>query len=204
MSSAFLTIASSRCQLGLEKAAKPDSGENAPECELGNELAAIHNGDEIQLLPVRHFFHAIYQKQPAIYRSTNETCRMSETKHSCPLLRAFSMNWDDVASLLHHCRREHSTTGTSPPLLFQNGTAITDPDTLYASNPHAAYLDGCSIIINHADLHHPIIAQLCNNLQQTFRKMIRFALFGFVVFAALPHTRCFDFDRQRTSMRMLT
>ncbi len=122
--------------------------------------------------PVRHFFHAIYQTQPAIYRGTDETCRTQETKRGrCPLPQAFDMNWDDVATLLHRCRREHTTTGTSPPLLFQNGTAITDPDTLYASNPHAAYLDGCSIIINHADLHHPIIAQLCNDLQQTFRKM---------------------------------
>ena len=152
MSSAFHTIASSECQLGLEKVATHDIEESRP-------------------TPVRHFFYAIYQKQPAIYRGTHETCRVSETRNSCPLLRAFSMDWDDVASLLHLCRHAHTTTGTSPPLLFQNGTAITDPHALYSSNPHAAYLDGCSIIINHADLHHPIIAQLCDNLQQTFREM---------------------------------
>lgn len=159
MSSAFHTIASSECQLGLDKVAKHDSGEN-------------------RTSQVRHFFHAIYQKQPAIYRGTHETCRVSETRNdetsnnSCPLLQqAFNMDWDDVATLLHHCRHEHTTTGTSPPLLFQNGTAITDPHTLYASNPHSAYLDGCSIIINHADLHHSIIAKLCDDLQQTFREI---------------------------------
>jgi hypothetical protein len=188
MSSAFHIIASSRCQLGLERAANHDSGENAPEIQLGNEQAAKHEKKEIRLLPVRYFFHAIYQKQPAIYRSTHETYRISETRHNCPLLRAFSMDWDDVAALLRHCHHEHTTTGTSPPLIFQNGIAITDPYTLYASNPHAAYLDGCSIIINHADLHHPIIAQLCNNLQQTFRKLIHFDVVDLIVLAALSHT----------------
>jgi hypothetical protein len=169
MSSAFHTIASSECQLGLEEVATHDSQESRP-------------------MPVRHFFHAIYQKQPAIYRGTHETRRVSETRNCCPLLRAFGMDWDDVASLLYHCRHGHMATGISPPLLFQNGTAITDPHALYASNPHAAYLDGCSIIINHADLHHPIIAQLCDNLQKTFREML-FDFFELMVLAALPHTR---------------
>eukprot|EP00804_Cyclotella_cryptica_P003395 CCRYP_018566-RA/>CCRYP_018566-RA protein AED:0.00 eAED:0.00 QI:461/-1/1/1/-1/1/1/356/255 len=39
---------------------------------------------------------------------------------------------------------------------------------MYSSNPHAAYLDACSIIVNHADFHSAKVAELCNNLQKTF------------------------------------
>jgi hypothetical protein len=35
-------------------------------------------------------------------------------------------------------------------------------------NLHAAYLDGCSIVMNHADTIHPYIAVLCQDLQNSF------------------------------------
>lgn len=110
--------------------------------------------EDNQASSIRHFFDNIWQKQPAIFRGCTDT--------------SFGMNWVEISELLHHCRHEHMSLGTEPPLFFQNGNPIVDPDTLYASNPHAAFLDGCSIIINHADLHHKKIADLCNDLQETF------------------------------------
>lgn len=110
--------------------------------------------EDNQASSIRHFFDNIWQKQPAIFRGCTDT--------------SFGMNWVEISELLHHCRHEHMSSGTEPPLFFQNGNPIVDPDTLYASNPHAAFLDGCSIIINHADLHHKKIAVLCNDLQETF------------------------------------
>ena len=157
MGSVFHEIASSRCELGLGEVTKHETAKNRSS-------------------PVCYFFHAIWQKQPAIYRATAAEKRSVEEDErrggSGPLDRAFGMTWDDVASLIHHCRHDHPTAGTSPPLYFQNGTPITDPYAVYALNPHAAYLDGCSIIVNHADFHHPIISQLCDNLQQTFREKL--------------------------------
>jgi hypothetical protein len=155
MSAAFQSIASSARELGVGTDGELESDQN--------HSSSVH-----------YFFHSIYQKQPAIFRGTHITTEDSESSSANdtnPLRHTIDIGWDGVAALLHHCRREYSTTGTSPPLFFQNGNPITDPDTLYASNPHAAYLDGCSVIINHADLHHSTIAILCNDLQQSFREI---------------------------------
>jgi ribosomal protein L16 Arg81 hydroxylase len=73
------------------------------------------------------------------------------------------MTCNDVADLLSQCRQ-----GESHPLYFKQGKPVTYPHGLYSSNPFAAYLDSCSIIVNHADLYHHLIANLCNDLQKTF------------------------------------
>lgn len=111
------------------------------------------------------FFRCVWQTQPCIFRAhhTDIDQKSSEDDASSPLRDALAMNWDDIADLLHNSR-----TSESPPLFFQNGEPITDPHTMYAANPHAAYIDGCSVILNHADFHHKAIANLCNDLQSTF------------------------------------
>ena len=138
--------------------------------------------------PAHYFFHSIYQNLPAIFRGAHITPRNSESDSSA-LRHTFDIGWDDVADLLQHCRREYSATETSPPLFFQKGDPITDPHKLYASNPHAAYLDGCSVIINHADLHHSTIAQLCDDLQHSFREKEKSGLVATVYLEKL--TLCF-------------
>jgi len=134
-SSAFDIIASSKCELGLDN--KDD---------VGKVSNSANNKS-----PTHHFFQKIWQQQPAIFHCSEQP--------------SISLNWDDIADMLHHCRKDEST---EPPLFFQNGAPITDPHTLYSNNPHAAYIDGCSIIVNHADFHYEKIAELCTNLQQTF------------------------------------
>jgi hypothetical protein len=136
--SAFRAIASSFCELGLGSSIQTKAIEP-------DET----NKDETR--NVQTFFRDVWQEQPAIFRE-------------CPLSKAISIGWDDVASMLHHSRESESYA----PLFFRNGNPITDPEERYANNPHAAYLDGCSIIVNHADFHHQIIANLCTDLQETF------------------------------------
>jgi ribosomal protein L16 Arg81 hydroxylase len=143
--SAFQAIASSRCELGL--GSRIDDEDTPQKRSKNNNL-------------VQAFFRYIWQTQPAIFRSCRDSCVDKE----CPLFKAICMDWDDIAQLLHHCVESSSYA----PLFFQDGNPVTDPGTSYANNPHAAYLDGCSIIVNHADCHHQIIANLCNNLQETF------------------------------------
>ena len=145
--SAFQAIASSLCELGITtEAKKKDDDASQKESRSNNH--------------VQDFFQNVWQTQPAIFRSCHDACANKD----CPLFKAVRMEWDDVAQMLHHCRESPSHA----PLFFQNGKPITDPETTYANNPHAAYLDGCSIIVNHADFHHPVIANLCNSLQETF------------------------------------
>eukprot|EP00592_Proboscia_alata_P016508 CAMPEP_0194395094 /NCGR_PEP_ID=MMETSP0174-20130528/124227_1 /TAXON_ID=216777 /ORGANISM="Proboscia alata, Strain PI-D3" /LENGTH=564 /DNA_ID=CAMNT_0039190981 /DNA_START=69 /DNA_END=1764 /DNA_ORIENTATION=- len=60
------------------------------------------------------------------------------------------------------------TTQQHAPLLFQNQTPIPDPHTLYGTSLFSAYLDGCSIVLNHADAISAPIAVLCQDLQHSF------------------------------------
>jgi ribosomal protein L16 Arg81 hydroxylase len=105
-----------------------------------------------------HFFRQIWQKQPAIFHTSQR-----QVHKIGALSRALGMTWNDVADLLCQCRQ-----GESQPLYFQQGKPVTDPHGLYSSNPFAAYLDSCSVIVNHADFYHQFIASLCNDLQTIF------------------------------------
>ncbi|KAL7506196.1 hypothetical protein ACHAXN_003481, partial [Cyclotella atomus] len=131
----FEEILSSPCKVGLDDEVNPSA-----ECSAD------------------HFFRQIWQKQPAIFHTSQR-----QDSKSNALSKALSMTCNDVADLLSQCRQ-----GESQPLYFQQGKPVTDPHGLYSSNPFAAYLDSCSIIGNHADLHHHLIANLCNDLQKTF------------------------------------
>lgn len=134
----FDSIAKSKCLLGLT----PDDGG-------GDEQPS----NSPPSTTVEGFFGKVWQKQPALFVDTP--------------LRKFqlTMDWDDVADLLHH---SHEDTTASPPLFYQEGRAIADPEAAYGCSPFAAYLDGCSVIVNHADHHHSKIAGLCDELQRTF------------------------------------
>ena len=102
--------------------------------------------------PAEGFFDRIWQKQPALF-------------FDAPLRKfQLAMDWDDVAVLLQY---SHEDTA-SPPLFFQEGRPIADPEAAYGCSPFAAYLDGCSVIVNHADHYHSKIAGLCDELQRTF------------------------------------
>jgi hypothetical protein len=80
-----------------------------------------------------------------------------------------------------------TTTGTSSTVDLQDTTTNMDttpdhPNNIHSTNTpsssstssstvvnlHAAYLDGCSIVMNHADTIHPYIALLCQDLQNSF------------------------------------
>jgi len=56
------------------------------------------------------------------------------------------------------------------PLIFRNQTPLQPHQiqTDYSSNPFASYIDGCSIVQNHADCFSTIFKNLCRDLQQSF------------------------------------
>ena len=123
-------------------------------CKLGID----GHGDTMIQSSKQHFFDNIWQKQPAMFHTSYH-----QLYKRGDLSELLNMQWDDVADLMENCRQSDSQ-----PLLFQQGRPVTDPHSLYSSNPFAAYLDACSIIVNHADFHSPFVANLCNALQNTF------------------------------------
>ena len=122
-------------------------------CNLGDKC------EEQRQSSTNDFFENIWQKQPAIFH----TAQQKITEGPGLLSETLNIGWDDVAELIQHCRQEGS-----PPLFFQQGKPIADAQSLYCSNPFAAYLDACSVIVNHADFHSSHIAIICNDLQKTF------------------------------------
>jgi Cupin superfamily protein len=57
-----------------------------------------------------------------------------------------------------------------PPLIFQNQAIVSYEDVIgpkYDGCLWAALLDGCSVVLNHADAVSPWIASLCNDLQKS-------------------------------------
>jgi len=136
------------------------------------------------------FFASTWQTKPAVYRRKEQSemnDRNDNLKEECPLALAVDMGWDGLASLLQRSRNrfanDSSTTvtggamgsppgagTTDPPLFFRDQTPVQpdEAEVAYNRNPFSAYLDGCSVVLNHADLLCPRLAALCLDLQKSF------------------------------------
>lgn len=84
--------------------------------------------------------------------------------------------WQVLVELLDRVRKETEQgdghllkEGDAGALLFKNQEGLSPDDAaLYANSLFAAYLDGCSVIVNHADFFSPWIASLCEDIQLSF------------------------------------
>jgi ribosomal protein L16 Arg81 hydroxylase len=155
------------------------------------ELSAAKDGSSsLELMlggyTVETFFEEIWQQKPCVTKCTTNVDIHEDTTSSCKLkgdaLRALlSMQWDILADILERSRSLFHTlhdpapvhlnlNGIDPPLFFQDQSPLQYEviQELYSSNPLSAYLDGCSIVINHADLIHNLFASLCQDLQRIF------------------------------------
>ncbi|KAL7473963.1 hypothetical protein ACHAXS_014254 [Conticribra weissflogii] len=151
---------------------------NSP-CEYG---LTCHPSDENHN-PIEHFFRHIWQIQPAIYRKVARKLEIEEeedeeetspsssssSSSSSALTQTIQMTWNDVADLFHHSLSTSSTSAstqtsasTSTPLAFHDGRPLHSP------HPHSDYLSGHSLVLNHADSHHPRLSRLCLSLRETF------------------------------------
>ena len=147
-----------------------------PTSNESSALQSILAGDDAAArdTTISSFFHATWQTKPRLYR------RNKGANSDCPLVRAINLGWDGLASLLERSRSRFAnindddagpTAGTlDPPLFFRNQTPVQFPEvqSKYNSNPFAAYLDGCSAVLNHADHLCPRLAALCEDLQRSF------------------------------------
>jgi len=131
------------------------------------------------------FLRDTYQIRPCIYHVNVEDNGNDKDKDidkdndmSSVLKSIYSMGWDGVSSMLHksqsnlkyHSSDDHGNMdATSLPLFFRNQEAIQldEIKNTYGSSPFAAYLDGCSVVNNHADLLSPPLAALCLDLQRS-------------------------------------
>ena len=129
---------------------------------------------------VHDFFENIWQRHPKLYKRKKKCdngIQCSSTP-SCPLDETLSMGWNGVIKMIDQsCKNCNKATVDSDthsfhlrPLFLQNQTPLQQDEIQmkYSSNPYAAYLDGCSIIQNHAEYFSIPLSNLCLDLQKTF------------------------------------
>ena len=133
---------------------------------------------------IETFFEDTWQQKPSLTKCTTPNdCTVSTLSDA--LKRLLAIDWDTLADILDRSRalfdtmnqhgggnacRRFNCKDIDPPLIFQDQSLLEYDliQELYSCNPIAAYLDGCSIVINHADCIHDAFASLCIDLQRTF------------------------------------
>jgi Cupin superfamily protein. len=143
------------------------------------------------------FFKEIYQKVPSLYhvsRKDRETCEVLKMLYFmgwegvCDMLHKSQSNLEKYTTNAmdldkeHGGREETATTRSDAacraystidsntlPLFFRNQEPLQldEMKNVYGNSPFAAYLDGCSIVNNHADLLSAPLAALCLDIQKS-------------------------------------
>jgi Cupin superfamily protein len=122
--------------------------------------------------PTRPFFDEVWQQVCVLYSNEIEGGR-SDTRKSFDLQRAqespyqelLSNGWSSLVQLLEDSRHRYESPATEAPLLFQNRENVSP--VLYDRSLFHAYLNGCSVVVNHADETCPYLATLCQDLQKS-------------------------------------
>ena len=115
------------------------------------------------------FFRDTFQLIPS-----NFSIQRNADNSSPELENVYSMGWDGVSLMLHksqsYLNSAENVDGTFLPLFFRNQEPLQldEIKATYGNSPFAAFLDGCSIVNNHADLLSPSLAALCLDLQRSF------------------------------------
>jgi ribosomal protein L16 Arg81 hydroxylase len=134
---------------------------------------------------VPQFFDSVYQEACVVFGAAQEQLQLPDgSTLDDPYTSLVRNGWDALIQLLEASRAQaegqskdveddsvvSSTLSTAEVLLFQNQASL-GPDALaqrYNHSLFAAYLDGCSVITNHADTVSPYLARLCQDLQNSF------------------------------------
>eukprot|EP00977_Amphora_coffeiformis_P006446 scaffold1378_cov160-Amphora_coffeaeformis.AAC.2 len=133
---------------------------------------------------------AVYRHTKSISKSDNETTRQGSYESppltwngipENPFTTLITNGWPILLNLLDASRPDPLPRGVDRPLSDDNDDEhqhqqrailfrhlqVLSPDerAMYHDNLYAAFLNGCSVVINHADTVSPWIASLCDDLQ---------------------------------------
>lgn len=151
---------------------------SAPEAPVHEESFALRS---IIGGPTKQFFEEIWQKACVLYSNKidiADNCPAHTSFHvkqvqASPYHELLRNNFSSLVQLLEKSRRRYSEFESETaalvdrdfPLLFQQ-REIVSPDPYNHSLFHA-YLNGCSVVVNHADETCPYLAALCLDLQKS-------------------------------------
>lgn len=116
-------------------------------------------------IDVEAFLSSAWQRACAIF-SAEPTKQTSEN----PYQEIINHPWDVLVQLLEEARcAAEQNPEEDDALLFKNLHLLeTEERQIYDNSHFSAFLDGCSVVINHADILSPWIAELCEDLQLSF------------------------------------
>lgn len=122
---------------------------------------------------VEEFFEEVWQDRCLVFpndfeRSSNPNDGIN---NQSPYNDLIENGWDAMVGLVENARDRYGNDrfddADSVPLLFQNRQCSSGCDQ-YGNSLFHAYLDGNSVVLNHADWTCPYIARLCLDLQKSF------------------------------------
>lgn len=131
---------------------------------------------------IRDFFRSIWQERCAEFSWGHRKILLDDSDGLRPLSgwddhkvkkspyeELIHQGWEVLVKLLMEAGTNSHQSEISSPLIFKNLSSVTDQLLpLYSNNIFAAYLDGCSVVLNHSDWSSPWIAALCEDLQKSF------------------------------------
>lgn len=138
-------------------------------------FASIVGGED----KVKRFFDEVWQEQCKVFHTPLRGCKQlsqdsqaldeawnEEKAKIDPFQELIHHGWDALVGLMD---AQPSRGEAGAPLFFKNRYSLVGDDRVcYGDSSFAAFLDGCSIVINHADRQSPWIASLCEDLQKSF------------------------------------
>lgn len=131
------------------------------------------------------FFETTWQRKPEVFlyephgtlskidcasSSTGDGNWNDDSVASSPLHEMIKQRWQILRDLLDRMERRQVAADQEPALIFQDRELQSREcvESIYGSSLYAPYLNGCSVVINHADLASPWIAAACEDLQKSF------------------------------------
>ena len=123
---------------------------------------SVSNDEE--LCTIESFFGNVWEKKPRLFRKTKSNMKTNDAL-TADVGGLLNVSWQNVADALDSCHTVESKTG-SEVLYFRQGVEV-DKD-MYPSDAKLAFLDGCSVVINHADFCSKKIASICDDYQLSF------------------------------------
>jgi len=160
---------SKRCRSPSTDTANEESFDNAVSSNIKESILLQYavTSDE-GVCTVDNFFGDVWEKKPRLFRrpktisniKTNDEALMTDD-----IGELLNVNWQEVASILDSSWTMESKTG-SEVIFFRQGVQV-DKD-MYANDAKLAFLDGCSVVMNHADFCSREIASICDDFQLSF------------------------------------
>lgn len=134
---------------------------------------------EIMKGSTESFFDEVWQRKCGIFRRSASDLEGSRPEEALckdgenPLKALIFNGWPILIDLMEQGRNRLEQSDDSEfssdllPLIFQAQRCLSQPN-VYANNISMAYLDGCSVVLNHSDTLNGYIATLCQDLQKSF------------------------------------